>query len=232
MVRITLAGQTVSLKAQAVYQRADGAITRKFFKELGRENFSGKLAIQLFKVQSALRSEQSYESILPQVNGSPHIGEVRARNAKDARLDELCDLLESEESNLEWGCSPTDDGFLISVRTPSGWISFHSTTVCRGPDVSSPKITTCPKKNRQRLFNFCNDVISRGERVFDGYVFNREADFIRDSIEAAKMLGRMRRPKRKKKKRPRNIPGFEASNSPLALYEKVSQSKKSEEEQS
>ena len=69
--------------------------------------------------------------------------------------------------------------------------------------------------------------------VFDGYVPSRaEPESISDSIQAAKMLGRMRRPRRKKKKRPRNIPGFEESNSPLALYEKFGQSKKSEEEQS
>jgi len=36
--------------------------------------------------------------------------------------------------------------------------------------------------------------------VFDGYVRHAEPDSISDSIQAAKMLGRMRMPKRKKKK--------------------------------
>lgn len=201
MVRKVVAGKSVSLAAHLVYERVDRAVTRIFSAELEQKGFAGRLAAQLFRVQTAIRSEEYFDDDLPHPNGATHRGITRAKNAKDDRLDELCDLLENEEHDLEWGCSPTPDGFLISVRAPAGWISFHTTTVCRGPVVSSPNITMCPEKNRQRLFNFCNDVMSRGEKVFDGYVRHSKTESIRESIETAKMLGRMRRPKRKKKKK-------------------------------
>jgi len=103
VVRRTVSGQSASLKAQSVYEKANSAITRRFFEELDQNIFAGKLAAQLFRVQTAIRSEQFYEPFLPQANGRSHTGAIRARNAKDARLDDLCDLLEKRRSRLGVG---------------------------------------------------------------------------------------------------------------------------------
>jgi len=43
--------------------------------------------------------------------------------------------------------------------------------------------------------------MSRGDRIFDGYARQTRGGIVSDSIKAAKMLGRMKLPKRKKKKK-------------------------------
>lgn len=148
------------MKAIEVYSGSDGALTTRFYQELGKHGASGLLAINLFRAHKCSARAKVYR-------GSPGRGQrsyrAMAYERKDWSIRQLVDVLmrHGEALGITWGWKhdPAQEFhcWILYLDLPAGQASYHVASRGHGPAYAGEwdgKHLSC-----ERILAFCDSIM-------------------------------------------------------------------------
>src|SRR4051812_36241925 len=124
------------MKAQHVYEGADGVVTRAYYAQLEALGAIGFVAMNLFRAQKCSSRAKAYRG---GIRGKGSYKSM-AYERKGWSLQQLADALvihgETLGISFGWGkdLSQTYNEHVLYIDLPQGQVSFHSPTRYKGPD--------------------------------------------------------------------------------------------------
>jgi hypothetical protein len=149
------------MNAYQVYRGSDGALTRRFYSELGKRGPLGVVAVNLFRAQKCSRRAKKY---------GPTAYRGIAYDRKGWSLKHLCDLL--QEHGKEFGITfgwgrdegePYNKNVLYVDISEIGQVSFHSPERYSGPDY--PGEWDGRRASEERIIAFCQRILTGSANI-------------------------------------------------------------------
>jgi hypothetical protein len=141
------------VRARAIFEQNDGAVTKGYYAEMDGRGPAGMLATALFRAQKRSHAAKSYRG-----------GKFRrsAYDVKNWSLSEVCRILTEHADALGvrwgWGADPKTAGYtnVLYVDLYEGQCSFHSPVRGVGPVYAGK--WSGKKNSAEVVFAFCDRV--------------------------------------------------------------------------